>query len=358
LEKHKIALFIRSLLKGGAEKQSIILAHYLEKYHSVYLILTYQTGEYLEFANMLGVKTVSLDGSMPVKLFNLYKFLRKEKIRFLFNYLPSNNVIGGIIGKMAGVRYIFGGLRRDNINASPAKMFLQRFVCNYLSTGYISNSYSAKKVYANQGFNEKKLSVIQNCIEPVQVNNKKNGQQFVILSVGRFVKEKDYTTAIDAVQLFISFHPEHREDIVYKIIGWGELEQQIRQYVNLNGLENNINIIDGRTDIEQFYHNATIYLSTSLYEGMSNSIMEAMNYGLPVVATECGDIRYLVRNGSNGFIRPVKDVQGLAEKIDYLYKNPAVVREMSIQSNALIAENFSPESMLEKYLSLIGSFPD
>jgi glycosyltransferase involved in cell wall biosynthesis len=85
--------------------------------------------------------------------------------------------------------------------------------------------------------------------------------------------------------------------------------------------------------------------------------MEAMNYSLPVVATDCGDIKYLVSEGVNGFICQTGNPDEIGDRLNRLFIDADLVSSMSSNSNRIIREGFAPEIMLEKYLHLIEGLP-
>ena len=144
----KIAIFIRSLHKGGAEKQSILLAKTLSDFYKTFLIIFFNEGGFIQLARKHNVNLIPLEGNFLKKVYKLYNFLRKENIHALFNYLPINNVIGTIIGKLAGVHLIYGGIWTTEIKSSKLKMNLQKYLCNLFSTKIISNSYKFSRPYS------------------------------------------------------------------------------------------------------------------------------------------------------------------------------------------------------------------
>ena len=114
-------------------------------------------------------------------------------------------------------------------------------------------------------------------------------------------------------------------------------------------LINPSNIPDILTDCD-------IYLSTSLFEGLSNSIMEAMVAGLPIIATDVGDNRYLVQDEFNGFLVPCKDVNKIVEKLEILSESKILRSDFGNRSRNKIKDNFSQEKLLENYLNLLSEF--
>lgn len=354
----KIGLFIRSLHKGGAEKQSVLLTKYLQNFFPSYLIVFYPEGDFLNLAKKNNINLILLSKKGISKIFQLHKLLRKNDINILFCFLPLNNIIGGFIGRLAGVQRIFGGIRGSKIKDSKFKMILQKFVCNHVSEKFISNSMSAKKTYSNFGYNNNKIIGIPNAID---VNypfiNKIDHKEIRILSVGRFTEEKDHFTAIKAIYFLQRINKKSNYKFFYKIIGYGNLKKSIALLVNKYNLAKYIEIIDGNKidDISPFLKESDIFLNTSIYEGMSNAVMEAMSFSLPIVATKAGDTSKLVVDGFNGFLCEIQDYRDIASKLNILINNFDLRKLMSFNSYKHILDNFSLDKIGKYYLDLINS---
>src|SRR5690606_23283298 len=138
-----------------------------------------------------------------------------------------------------------------------------------------------------------------------------------ILSIGRFTLEKDYETAINSIKFLVNNYPEIRRKINYKIVGYGKLEAAILDKIKTNNLADICEITTNGI-IGNSYNIADILLNTSIYEGMPNVVMEAMNHGLSIVATDAGDTKYLVNDSINGFLCPVGNAEYIAEKLNAL----------------------------------------
>ena len=345
----KVALFIRSLTKGGAEKQSILTTEYLSHFYKTYLIV-YNRSTSANHVSNTDLNITFLEGNLFRKVFEFYKVLKENKISHLINYLPINNVLGIVIGKIAGVKYLYGGIRGVK-HKIKYKMILQKFVCNHLSTAFISNSHAAAEAYSNYGLDKKKIQVIHNAIE--EVNFKKIPHtKLTILSVGRFIEEKDYFTAIKAVGYLLNSYPELREKIIYKIIGYGKLEDAIKEFVNAEGLQD-VFQINSDGIIGDCYASSDIFLNTSIYEGMPNTVMEAMNHGLPIIATVAGDIKYLIKGSLNGYLCPIKDYKYIADKLHNVLSDNSLQTEMGRNSLKIIENNFRPGKVFSAYRYLI-----
>jgi glycosyltransferase involved in cell wall biosynthesis len=344
-----VALFIRTLKKGGAEKQSLILTEYLSQFYQTCLIV-FKKDDFVNHIIPVNLDIHYLNGNLFKKCIQLYKILKNNKITFLFNYLPINNVLGIVVGKLAGVKYLFGGIRGVKMK-SRFKMVLTKFICNNMSTSFISNSHEAASNYASYGFKKNKILVIHNAI--VKVNVKKIPQaKSTIISIGRFTVEKDFFTAIKAFDYLISSLNVSKEDVIYKIIGYGKLEESIRGFIKSHNLDDII-ILQTDGEVGDQYSRSDILLNTSLYEGMPNVVMEAMSHKLPVVATKAGDTEYLVQDGLNGFLCPVKDYKYIAHKLQELILNKSLQHSMGKRSLEIIEKGFYPEKVFTSYMELI-----
>jgi glycosyltransferase involved in cell wall biosynthesis len=119
-------------------------------------------------------------------------------------------------------------------------------------------------------------------------------------------------------------------------------------------LGNNVKVLISPEDIHGILLKGDIYLSTSLFEGLSNSVMEAMSAGLPIVATDVGDTKYLVRDSYNGFLVPRKDIDLITSKLQELIDSGEKRKEFGENSYSMIKKEFSEGKMLAGYNKLFS----
>lgn len=347
-----IAILIPTINAGGAEKQASLLATILSKRHNVCIIL--YSGEQdtnatnvkrLEDAN---IRILKLIGGTIAKAKELKSILVDENIEFLFNYLTKPNVIGAIVGKKTGVKCIYNGIRNSRIDWW--KLVLERLAHNRYATATIYNCYSGEVYFSSKGLKEGKGIVIPNCFpniaEPIIREDKEIKH---IVTVGRFVPQKDYKTIIRTIAELKKL----RKDFVMDIIGYGDEEQNIRDWIKEYGVEEYINIYIRPNNVQDIVRSSDIYLSTSLFEGTSNSIMEALNWSLPVVATNVGDNDHLVIDGKNGYLHPIGDAEGMAESLSGLLDSVDLRNKFGYESNQNLRNNYSVDIFEERYLKLI-----
>jgi glycosyltransferase involved in cell wall biosynthesis len=350
-----IIIFCKTLLKGGAEKQAITLAKLLSGSQNRIILVSW-CGDKIDPANrnfIVGnsIEYVGLRGNPILKFIHFLKIIREERIAIVLSYLTLANFITGVSKLFNRKLITVGGIRTEQF---PFYKFLfERFVHNHLNDATVFNNYSAKDKFGRKGFNTSKIHVIHNSIHiPVQEKTARQDSAVKVISVCRFVSPKDFKTALNSFKIVVE--KNINRELKYYIAGYGPMENEIRSMVDDLDLGKNILILINPPGIPEILNSCDIYLSTSLFEGLSNSIMEAMVAGLPVVATDVGDSHYLVRDGYNGFIVPCRDVRMVAEKLDYLVNNENERIDFGRNSYSLIQKEFSESKLIDNYIKLIS----
>lgn len=350
----KVAILIKNLTSGGAEKQSILLAKALTDSYEVHYIIfssKYYEPKYLALLNSNNkINVFKCNGSFASRFKQLVSYLKVQNIDCIFSYLTGANVLALFAGKIAEVKLLFPGIR--NAYLPPAKAFTDRFLTNVISTKAVLNCHSGFLYFSSNGFKPEKLKVIPNCFENItDFKDKIQSENVRIISVGRFVPQKDYDTALQAIKLVKKQYP----NIIYQIVGFGDLEDFIRNRVIELALTDSVEIYINPNNIPDLLNESDIYLSTSTFEGTSNSIMEAMNSDLPIVATNVGDNDQLIIGNYNGYLCTVKDAVDISNKLILLIENQRKRIEMGKASKQHLLDNFSMEKFTKSYLQLIES---
>lgn len=347
-----ISIVTSTLGSGGAEKQAALLAQVLSKQYDVHFVAFYNTSETSKLvANILneaGVSVYVLNGNLYEKANRYAKIIRDNKVFCSFNYLTMCDFVGAIVEKMCGVEKIYNGIRNSKLDVY--KNILEWISHNFIVTGTIFNCYSGEIAFRKKGFKKSKCITIPNCFpkiaEPI---SKDNTDKLRIITVARFHPQKDYETTIEAIALLKKEH----KDFVFDLCGYGELENQIRSWVKRYDVEDIVEFHIHPNNIPELLRQADIYMSTSLFEGTSNSIMEAMNWCLPIVATCVGDNDKLVLDGENGYLTEIGNAEQIATKLKALVTDKALRQEMGIKSNIHLRDNYSMEVFEDRYLRVI-----
>lgn len=356
-----IAILCKTLLKGGAEKQALILARSLqEKNINIFIVNWYQEKidpENFRYIQDNKLKYFPLKGGLLSKLLSLGRILKSENAGFMVSYLTLANMVAGLRKLMGSNLKTIGGIRNEKL--PYYKFVLERFMHNHVNDVTVFNNFSGKEKFRKRGFNPDKIHVIQNAIEldNRQAKEESNpGNEIKIVTVGRFVNQKDYPTALKSFRLLKDRCRTTR--FRYIIIGYGPLENEIRSLAHELEITSDIQIMINPPNIQEILRSSDIFLSTSLFEGVSNAIMEAMVAGLPIVATEVGDNKHLIRNSFNGYLVPCKNTGLVVQKLGYLCESEEKRRTFGKNSRLILERDFSMSLLVENYISLFKRIGD
>ncbi len=357
----KIAIFCKTLLKGGAEKQALTLSKLLTENKAEVILINWCEDMIdpvnSEYIRSNSIRYIGFKGNPLTKLSELFRIIREERISVLISYLTLANFITGICRIFHRDLLTIGGIRNEKLPFH--KFVFEMIVHNFMNDITVFNNFSAKNKFEKRGFKASKIIVIHNAIPvPPLLNSRQPGETINIVSVSRFVKQKDFGTALQSIKALIDKRLDKK--IKYYIVGYGPLENEIRLLVKQLNLTSEVEILINPPNIAEILKASDIYLSTSLFEGLSNSIMEAMVSGLPIVATNIGDNQFLIREEYNGFRVPCRDVGYTSDKLEYLVNSEIARTMFGKNSYNLIKNEFSEEKLLGNYLELFStlSLPD
>ena len=361
LEVKNIVVFIRALISGGAEKQSLFVARALQERYNVFLVVL--KGDVIEpkHADYIGkeqIRIVRLRGSLVSRIFKLYDFFREQEIDIVFSFLASDNFWGAIVGKIAGVQFRVGGIRNSVIKKSK---FISNKLLHFTFQNYlIFNNHSGFREFTTKkGFDASRCFVLENCFHPVKLPFKRQDRDIItLLLVARFVPQKGIECLINAVECLVNSNPNGRLNIKVKLIGYGKLESHLRELIRVKNLDQYFAMLINPMNIEKHYFDSDIYVCSSHYEGLSNTILEAMGASLPIIATNVGDNSKLVDHGKNGYLYNVGDSKTLAKHILNLVNSKEKRISFGLYSHRILTENYTFDVFQNKYFKFIDELVD
>ena len=185
-----------------------------------------------------------------------------------------------------------------------------------------------------------------------------NQKKIIILTVARLVEKKGIEYGVRAVSKILRENPN--VNIEYQIVGSGELETSLKQLVNDLNTNENIKFLGRKRqeDVIELMRHADIMLAPSVtssegdQEGIPVSLMEALAMRLPIVSTQHSGIPELVQEGKFGFLVPERDVDALADKLEYLIQNPALRQEMGKLGQAHVEEHYDIDKLNDRLVHL------
>jgi len=174
-----------------------------------------------------------------------------------------------------------------------------------------------------------------------------NKENFYLVSVGRLVERKGYKYLIKS----LSFLPKK---IHLNLIGDGPLEKQLKNLAKKLKVENRINFLGFISEEKKFQYlsNSDLYVLSSIHEGFGIVLQEAMQVGLPIVATNNGGQVDIIKENTNGLMLKPRNSAELAKKIHIFFKNGKLRKKIS-KNNLRVINNFSLGKIAKNYLNLI-----
>jgi len=170
-----------------------------------------------------------------------------------------------------------------------------------------------------------------------------------VVTFCRLERQKNLQMLIDA---FAEFHRQHPE-YTLEIYGDGRERSNLIAQVRLLGIEECVSISPARHDIHEIVKDCAMFALPSDYEGLSNSMIEAMALGLPTICTECpcGGAAMIIDHGRNGILVPVGDQDALAAAMDQIASDNGFAQALS-HNAAKIREQLSLEVVARKWESV------
>jgi glycosyltransferase involved in cell wall biosynthesis len=195
------------------------------------------------------------------------------------------------------------------------------------------------------GFVAAHVAVIHNGIEvPPVVSGKAEGDSFVIGSSGRLFPVKDYPLMIRIAQKLANMG-----EICFVLAGDGPERGTLEKTIDESGLAARFVLMGHLEDMDSFYQGLDLYLNTSVHEGIPMTILEAMAWGLPVVAPSVGGIPEVIKDGVEGFLLSDRDPAQFAEKCRQLQRDAGLHERMGRAARNKVQSAFSAGAMAQQY---------
>ena len=175
-----------------------------------------------------------------------------------------------------------------------------------------------------------------------------SGSCRILGTVARLDEVKDQVSMIKAFQLVLEKYPDSR----LFLVGDGSMRQKLSEYIERNGLSSSVTLTGSRKDIPEFLNLFDVFLLTSLSEGTSISLLEAMASGVPPVVTRVGGNLSIVEDRVDGMVVEPKAVEDMSKAIVHLLANDSIRRQFSERAMKKVREKFSIDKMADTYAGI------
>lgn len=347
----KICFVINTLNVGGAAKMLKFVANTLNSNgHSVEIASLFASNPEQKDLNSsicvhnLGVTKAGYLGRMTAVL----------KLRQYFNANAKYDIICSFISDVALTsRLATLGMKNTKIvSAERGDPYSLTFPWNKLVRwAYRTSDYcffqlpKARDYFDSQTI--KHSFVIPNVFEPKEDLPQHIGERNkTIVSAGRFAAEKRFEVLLEAYKIVKEKHPDYS----LTIYGEGNFLPKYREIVENLQLEN-VSFPGYVSNVAKSIMHDGVFVLPSRYEGIPNSLMEALSVGIPCVSTDCspGGPRFLTKNGTTGILVPVNDVKAMAEAINKVIETPELAKSLE-QNGPTILEDLTKVRIEEMWL--------
>lgn len=376
----KILLLNTQMEAAGAQKAMLTLARGLQRRgHAVTVVTMYDKAEYVPlFKQKYGVDIVDLHMKAPARaglfqkaasvlkgLVRLWQLIRREQFDVVQTFSHYSNIVGPVVAYLAGAR-IRVSSQRMSLKGSPAWLLrLDRWVANsFLVNKMVSVSEGTRQFsIKTQRIKSDKLVTIHNSIDldrflPSAVNAERLPQlrQFlgipvesqVVVTVARLHAQKGHRFLIAAIPTI----QKKFENTHFLFVGEGELQQDLTDSITQLGVEKMVHFLGMRQDIPELLVLSDVFVLPSLWEGLPNSVLEAMAMGTPVIATDVDGCPEVIRDGETGILVPPADSDALAQSIIRLLGDAALCQTLAQEAQRWVVENFSEEKNISAFEQL------
>lgn len=350
---------------GGAQKHVFDISAQLIEDGCEVEILSSGEGEFRELIEGSNISFIDLiDMKRDVSLFEDVKVILRLRRKFQVDrpdVVAIHSVKAGLLARLAcfglGLKVVFtahgwshikSGSRLSKVIYIFLESILSRLCDVVVCVSSSDYLYAASVI----GISKEKLVLIPNGVkraEAKEVFSNKSDNVFNILSVVRFQPPKDFVTLINALER-IKYLPW-----VFKFIGGGDDVDIVRALIQNAGLEEKVLIEGFQLDTSCYYQSSDAVVLISNSEGLPMSLIEAMSFSKPIIASSVGGVPELITNNWNGFLIEADDSDYLAAKLKELILGGAkICDEMGRNSHSLYEEKYSFDKMITSLYLVYG----
>ena len=341
----------------------------IENCHNVKIIcLSEVSNNHIE--DNLDVIRIRRSNSLPIRwiktIYQIVKNGKKSDLIFV-NGLGIESTIANLLLKKQLIRKIVGDpvWERAYNQKKTAESFdefqnnkhsflieLQKLLRNWSINSaeiVITPSDHLKSFVSGIGYS-KKILKINNGVNITDINRANESKADInLIIISRLVVQKNINIVIEAMKLL------DNKNLKLNIIGEGGEFSKLENTIHDLNLQNQVQLL-GKIDnnkISQFLLTADIFIQASDYEGLPHSVLEAINYEVPILSTETGGCKDLLNDGERGFIIPMPpDKKVIAENISFIIENKAEATKRANEAKSFINKKHNFLEQANQYMKI------
>ena len=347
----RILFVCNSVSIGGAERVVSILAdEMIERDTEIFLLGFIKTDDsYLKDKRVRVIIAEKGKGNVSAKLIRITairKAIKEHNITTVIAFSHYNAMYSVIAARGLNVKVI-GSERNDPAQVGNRKVLNWLRMRLYENLDALVCQTDDAKAYFPEEI-QKKSVVILNPITDSLPAPYQGERKHRVVSFSRLEPQKNIPMLLEAFEIFRKSHP----DYVLDIYGMGSLRDELIEKTKDNP---SIHIQPYTIDIHNAILDASMFCLSSDYEGMSNSMIEAMGCGIPTIVTDCpcGDARMVINDGENGILVPVRDSKKLAKAMCRVADDKGLAEKLS-REGLKIRETLDKKKIAEQWEAVIA----
>jgi sugar transferase (PEP-CTERM/EpsH1 system associated) len=354
----RVVHLLSTLHVGGLEKFVLDLARLTDhRCFDVRVLCLLEKGPLEKDFVAAHVPVDSLDCQNASKLPTLVRLvdsLRRLRPHVLHTHNPNPHVFGTPASRLAGIPVLIHTKHGRNYPKLRRSVLINR-LASHFSDAIVAVSADAADVARRvEGVPPEKVHVIRNGIDLArfdgtrQFSPAKDSRKLRFIHVARLDPVKDQATLLRAARMVADSVPDFQLDIV----GDGPEGAKLREEASRLALDRQVRFLGCRSDVPDLLASAGAFVLSSISEGISLTLLEAMAAGLPVVATDVGGNREVVETDWTGILVPPRSPRDLAVAIRTLIDDPGMARRMGQAGRRRVEQFFDIRRVVRQYEEL------
>jgi len=279
----------------------------------------------------------------------LAQYIRKNRIQIVHSYGFYSNVFTVPAAWLAGNSFVIASIRDTGDVLTPAQRLVQRMVCRFADCVLV-NAEAIRDKLVEQGYAPGKIIVIRNGITLAKFGKRQKSSMLrqelalplcapLVVVFSRLNQMKGIQYFLDAAVILAGRFP----DVRFLVAGDGESRKELEEYACRLELGQRVVFTGFRSDVPELLSEAAVSVLPSLSEGLSNSLLESMAAGVPVVATRVGGNPEVIEDGVTGLLVPLRDSAALAGAVGRVLEDKDLAAAFAQAGIRRVAELFSME---------------
>jgi L-malate glycosyltransferase len=372
-DRIRLVEFVAAFGIGGTERQVLNLGRALDRsrFDLSYACLK-QWGDLLEEidADRTPISEYPIRGLYPHETFKgqlrFVRDLRRARVEVVHAYNVYANVFAVPAARLAGTPVVVASIRDTGVYLTPMQKRVQRLACR-LADCILVNADAVRRWLVEEGYPERKMITIRNGIDLSRFSGRPGDgglrrslalpQRAPLVAVlSRLDRNKGIAYFLEAAARVAARAPAARFLIIGDrfqskdgaIVSDASHRQGLERHARRLGLDGRVTFTGFRLDVPELLSEVAVSVLPSLSEGLSNSVLESMAAGVPVVATRVGGTPEAIEDGVSGLLVPPRDAGSLAEAITTLLENPEMARRLGQAGKARVETHFSIRRMTDE----------